>query len=342
MVSRDIVTKPSGGGAPCPTDPDAYLHIEDCNTFSCHECEYETWDAFFEREGASAVWSSCSGCDGEQTIGPRRVVKEAPLGGFCDPKEAYLSRTCCKSCNCEYCPIGCDGEVCSNHGTCTLQNSTQSGGVIVTTGTCECTAPWQGDSCGLLCPQGPGGQVCSGPDRGTCKSDGTCDCREGLSGVSCAVGGSCLITYGNEAIGLPDTDLCAPLDDKFTYVHCQMLPALLESFRQQRAAQQQRDQSLPVGYISRSRVMPTGCSSDATPCTQKLPMCEETVLSSFQKLIRAAIDQQPAYMADIYQDDAVPSTLLDTSGGATCNALVQPPWGILNYCDMCVESCDYI
>lgn len=215
MISRTIKQQPSGGGVPCPTDPSEYYNIIACNTQSCVKCEYETWDTYFAREGRSAVWSSCSGCDGVQEIGPRKVVKPASLGGFCDPKGAYVRRQCCQDCECAYCPVGCNGEMCSSRGKCVLTNTTLSDNAVATTGKCECDAGAEGANCGIECPLGPNGIVCSGPERGTCGVNGTCECVDGVSGPSCALGGSCIARVFNGPGGVGGESVCMPLDDNF-------------------------------------------------------------------------------------------------------------------------------
>ena len=179
LVYRTITTFPSGGGAACPLSQWEYATYTTCNTQSCNACEYESWDTYFAREGPES-WGTCSGINGTQQAGPRQVIQQPTGGQVCDPSQAFQERSCCVDGNCSYCGMGCDNQVCSGHGTC-VTNTTNG----VTTGYCDCDAGFYGSSCGVQCPVGPNGLVCSG--AGSCSSlTGACLCQDGFEGSFCS------------------------------------------------------------------------------------------------------------------------------------------------------------
>lgn len=318
MIFRSVTRQPSGGGIPCPTDPSEYVTVTTCNTQSCAACEYETWAAFFQRE-PSAAWSSCTGINGVQSIGPRRIVKQAPPGGFCDPKDAYLRRTCCPDGNCEYCLVGCNGEVCSGRGTCVLTNTTQSDGkTVVTTGACECQDNFEGANCGTECPLGPNGLVCSGKDRGTCVN-GACSCTEGVSGPSCAIGGSCLIRVFNGAGGVGGGVVCADLRESFTSDQCEALPQI--------SAAATVFGDFPKGGILGTELSAASCAANgfSGQCTQTAQGCfgsskpmSQTFGQAVQRLFPKATEQARQLFGS---SSNIPSKIYDK--GDVCGAVAQ-------------------
>ena len=94
------------------------------------------------------------------------------VGKFEGKIECYPANLIC------YVPTNCpkaNGEICSGHGTCGNDLS------------CTCQYGYTGDTCeDRKCPDGTGGQECSGSTAGTCDSvTGKCDCEPAYDGFVC-------------------------------------------------------------------------------------------------------------------------------------------------------------
>lgn len=237
MMAASITTPPSGGGS-CDISPSDFVTSQTCDSgVPCGGCVFMTLPDYLAQsaEDGQNPWSTCSAeCDGLQTL-TLPLIASASAGGWCSYSDAVVTQPCCAGCVCaDACPMGANGEPCSQNGVC---GSATSGGTW--SYSCTCADGFSGAACGVMCPSGPTGLVCNG--MGTCGGDGVCTCSAGLSGEACEQGGWCAVYLTGYVYPFTTCSAINPgsamgqvyglhgaiqLDSNFTQDHCLMLSAL--------------------------------------------------------------------------------------------------------------------